>query len=150
MAMLVSCLMGNREACQAVVPPRRRQSGGLPADDRDVMSLARLFLCPEAEAPGQLLASRASDEVPPHKRIPECLLLGECRIGNRAWNLGEMGISPARTVGLSHAGGSQMEQDQDEEERRMGDQSSNRCPPVSVASAGSVPRERGVAGYLCT
>lgn len=29
----------------------------------------------------------------------------------------------------------------------MGDQSSNRCPPVSVASAGSVPRERGVASY---
>lgn len=43
-------------------------------------------------------------------------------------------------VGLSHAGGSQMEQDQDEEEGGWATSPAT-VVPVSVASAGSVPRE---------
>lgn len=70
---------------------------------------------PPSRAPGQLRASRASDEAPPHKRIPGCLLLGECRIGNRLGILGKW-ASRQLAGGLSHAGGSQIEQDEEEVE----------------------------------
>lgn len=53
--------------------------------------------------------------LPPHKRIPECLLLGECRIGNRLGILGKW--ASRQPVGLSHAGSAQMEQDEEEDGR---------------------------------
>lgn len=138
MATLVQCLMGNREPCQLLVPPRRPQSGGLPADDRDVMSLARLFLFPEQRAPGQLRASRASDERPLPRTsgsLSACYWASVAsETGLESWGNGHLQLVPRG--GLSHAGASQIEQDEEEDGRPIQQplsQSQSQAPDLSHA-----------------
>lgn len=122
--------------------------GAIGSTDYQLMTAASCLLLasspPPNRAPEQLRASRASDEPPPHKRIPECLLLGECRIGNRLGILGKW--ASRQLVGLSHAGGSQsqMEQDEQQEDGRPDQQPLSQ----SQSQAPGLSHTREVAGYV--
>lgn len=133
----MSCLMGDRVPCQALVPPRRHRFDGLPADDRRVMSLCPRLPLPRAELLGSFEQVVRVTSNPPHERIPECLLLGECRIGNRLGILGKW--ASRQLVGLSHAGGSPSQIGAG----RGGGWATGPATAVPVAGAGSVPHEMG-------
>ena len=130
-------LMGNRVPCQALVPPHLDRFGGLPADDRNVMSLARQFPFPRAELSGSF-EQVARVTSPPHKRIPGYLLLGECRIGNRLGILGKWAarqlagrsVTCGRVPNSAGRGGGGWVT------------GPATVVPVSVVGAGTVPRER--------